>query len=189
MTVLIETDRLQMREFRLDDVDAVYAFSTCPDVTQYTGDAGTVHTRQDAERLIKEVWLAEYEKYGYARYALVHKADQRVIGFCGIKFEPDLGFPDLGYRMLPEYWGKGLGTEAVVAILEYARDVLGLKNIVAEVVDDNTASSNLLIKVGFRHTGTNNKRGFTVHRYEQPSDETGIGICENRRDPAITPTE
>jgi len=166
MTILIETERLQMRKFTLDDVDAVYEFSICKEVTRYTGDAGTVRTRLDAENVIRDVWLAEYEKYGYARYALVHRDDEKVIGFCGVKFEPDLGLPDLGYRMLPEYWGKGLATEAVVALLDYARDVLGLKKIVAEVVDQNTASSNLLIKVGFRHTGTNSKRGFTVHRYE-----------------------
>jgi len=116
-----------MREFTLDDVDSVYEFSTCVDVTRFTGDYGTVKNKKDAESLIKTVWLKEYQKYGYARYALIHKGDQKLIGFCGVKFEPDLGLPDIGYRMLPDYWGKGLGTEAVFAALKYAREVLGLK--------------------------------------------------------------
>jgi ribosomal-protein-alanine N-acetyltransferase len=164
--ILIETKRLQMREFTLDDVDAVYEFSTCSDVTQFTGDWGVVKNKNDAEKLIRTVWLAEYRKYGYARYALIHKGDRKVIGFCGIKFEPELGLPDIGYRMMPEYWGKGLGTEAVRAALKYAREVLGLQKIVGEVVDQNTASNKLLLKVGFRLVDSYEKDGFTINRYE-----------------------
>ena len=166
MCILIETERLQMREFTLDDVDAVYEFSTCSDVTRFTGDEGIVRNKKDAERLIRTVWLNEYKKYGYARYALIHKGDQKLIGFCGVKFEPDLGLPDIGYRMMPEYWGKGLGTEAVRATLKYAREVLGLQEIVGEVVDQNVASNKLLLKVGFRLVDSYEKDGFTVNRYE-----------------------
>jgi ribosomal-protein-alanine N-acetyltransferase len=166
MTILIETERLQMRKFTLDDVEDVFEFSTCLDVTRYTGDAGTVQSKQDAENLIKTVWLAEYEKYGYARYALIHKGDQKLIGFCGIKFEVELGLPDIGYRMMPAYWGKGLATEAVRAVLEYAHDVLGLEKIIGEVVDQNLASSKVLLKMGFRHVDTYEKDGFTINRYE-----------------------
>lgn len=155
-----------MREFALDDVDAVYEFSTCCDVTRFTGDEGVVKSKKDAERLIRTVWLQEYEKYGYARYALIHKGDQKVIGFCGVKFEPDLGHPDIGYRMMPEYWGEGLGTEAVAAALKYAHEVLGLKKIIGEVVDQNVASNRLLLKVGFRLVDTYEKNGFTINRYE-----------------------
>ena len=155
-----------MREFTLDDVDAVYEFSTCSDVTRFTGDEGAVRNKKDAERLIRTVWLNEYKKYGYARYALIHKGDQKLIGFCGVKFEPDLGLPDIGYRMMPEYWGKGLGTEAVRATLKYAREVLGLQEIVGEVVDQNVASNKLLLKVGFRLVDSYEKDGFTVNRYE-----------------------
>jgi len=166
VTVLIETDRLQMREFALDDIDAVFEFSTCPDVTRFTGDAGAVRSKQDAENLIKTVWLAEYEMYGYARYALVHKGDQKVIGFCGVKFEPELGLPDIGYRMMPAYWGRGLATEAVAATLKYAREVLGLERIVGEVVDQNLASNKLLLNLGFRPVDTYVKDGITINRYE-----------------------
>ena len=155
-----------MREFTLDDVDAVYEFSTCSDVTRFTGDEGIVRNKKDAERLIRTIWLNEYKKYGYARYALIYKGDQKLIGFCGVKFEPDLGLPDIGYRMMPEYWGRGLGTEAVRAALKYAREVLGLQEIVGEVVDQNVASNKLLLKVGFRLVDSYEKDGFTVNRYE-----------------------
>lgn len=155
-----------MREFTLGDVDAVYEFQTNPDVLRFMGGDGAIETRADAERLIRDIWLMQYEKFGYARYALVHKGDQRVIGFCGLKFEPDEDSADLGYRMLPEYWGQGLATEAARAVLKYARDVLGVERIFGEVVEQNTASINVLTKIGLRHVDTYQKYGFTVRRYE-----------------------
>jgi len=169
VATLIETQRLIMRKFNLDDVDAVYEFSTCDDVTRYTGDAGTVKSKSDAENIIKNIWLTEYEKYGYARYALIHKGDKKVIGFCGIKFEKELGYPDIGYRMLPEYWGKGLGSEALKATLEYAHKVLGLDQIIGEAVDKNIASNKLLLKHGFKQVDSYEKYNFNINRYEWKS--------------------
>ncbi|TPH16589.1 GNAT family N-acetyltransferase [Litorilituus lipolyticus] len=166
MNILIETERLQMRQFTLDDVDAVYEFGHSEEVTRYTGDAGAIKNKADAQSIIENVWLAEYEKYGYARYALIHKADNKVIGFCGVKYEPELGCPDIGYRMLKQYWGQGLGFEAAEAALNYARNELKLARVVAEVVDENTASAKILQKLGFTHTKTYQEDGFTVHFYE-----------------------
>ena len=163
---LIETERLLMREFTLEDIDAVYEFQTNPDVIRFMGGDGAVKVRADAERIIREIWFAEYKRYGYARYAMVHKGDQRVIGFCGFKFEPEAGLPDIGYRMLPEYWGQGLATEAARAVIDYARRVLGVEKFFGEVVEQNVASINVLEKLGLSHVDTYEKYGFTVRRYE-----------------------
>ncbi|SFC61230.1 GNAT family N-acetyltransferase [Pseudoalteromonas denitrificans] len=166
MTILIETPRLIMREFTLDDLDAVYEFSVNEDVTKYTGDLGMVKTKQDAKDVITNVWQAEYKKYGYARYALVYKENNHVIGFCGIKYLPEENRPDVGYRMLPEYWGKGLGLEAVRATMDYANNTLKLENIMAEAVVENIASNKILLKVGLKHVDTYERWGFKLNRYE-----------------------
>lgn len=171
MTILIDTPRLQMREFTLDDAEAVLAFSI-PEVTRYTGDEGTVQTLDDARRIIREIWLREYQENGYARYALVHKADNRVIGFCGLKFEPHLGGPDLGYRMLPEYWGQGLGLEAAKAALEYGQQVLKLDPIYAEVVEENHASRRIIEKLGMVWQTQYEEDGEQIHRYRTPKPST-----------------
>jgi len=160
-----------MREFCQEDLDAVFEFSINSKVCKYTGDQGIVKNKQDAQKIIQNVWLAEYEKYGYARYALIHKVDNKVIGFCGVKYEPNLlgpgvGCPEIGCRMLPEYWGKGLATEAVKACLNYARGALGLTRIIGEVAAENTASNKLLLKLGFKMTEKYEKNGFKINRYE-----------------------
>ncbi|GLP95872.1 GNAT family N-acetyltransferase [Paraferrimonas sedimenticola] len=164
--VLIDTPRLQMRHFCIADVDDVFEFSTHDEVTRYTGDAGVVKTRQDAMNLITELWEEEYRRYGYARYALVHKGDNKVIGFCGVKYLEDEGRPDIGYRMLPEYWGQGLAYEAAQAAMDYARDELGLTNIMAEAVVENIASNKILTKIGLTLVDTYHRYGFNVNRYE-----------------------
>lgn len=164
--VLIDTERLQLREFTPHDAGAVYEFQTNPDVTRFMGGDGAVETVADAERIIRDIWLVEYEKYGYARYAMVHKGDRKVIGFCGLKFYPNVGLPDIGYRMLPHYWGQGLATEAAFAVLDYSREVLDIEKVFAEVVEENSASVNVLEKLGLRHVDTYQKYGFTVRRYE-----------------------
>ena len=163
--ILIETPRLQMRRFTLDDAEAVLAFSGSEEVTRYTGDAGMIGNLADAEKVIREVWLAEYEKYGYARYALIHKADNKVIGFSGVKFLEDEGVPDIGYRMLPAYWGQGLGLEAAQATLDYARDTLGLTTIIGDAVVENVASNKILQKIGLKFIKTYEDQGFTLNRY------------------------
>ncbi len=164
MKFLIETPRLGMRKFSLEDIDAVFEFGKNLEVAHLTGDP--VYTdKSEAEDVIRNIWLAEYEKYGYARYALVHKTDNKVIGFCGVKFEPHLNGPDIGYRMLPEYWGQGLATEATKATLVYASSELGLNKIVGEVLVEHTASSNVLLKSGFEFVKTYSRDGFVIHQY------------------------
>lgn len=148
MNTLIETPRMIMRPFTLEDADAVYRFSCNQEVTRYTGDAGWVNNLSDAEDIIRNIWLKEYNEIGYARYALILKESNQVIGFCGVKFEPELKTPDIGYRMLPEYWGKGLGMEASRAALEYAFNQLGLSYVIGEVDIANTASHKILTNLG-----------------------------------------
>lgn len=155
-----------MRRFTLADAKAVFEFSACEKTSTYTGDAGKVSSIEDARNIIKNVWLSEYEKYGYGRYALIHKADNKVIGFSGIKYMPEYGCPDIGYRMLPNYWGKGLGVEAVKATLEYANNILGEQKIMADVVKENVASSKILLNCGFKHTESYQENDTTFFLYE-----------------------
>lgn len=159
----IETKRLILRKFTLNDVEDVFNFSSNPDVTKYTGDLGFVKTHSDAKNIIENIWLKEYEKYGYARLALVEKESQQVIGFNGIKFLDDFQMPDLGYRMLPEYWGQGYATESSQAIIDYIKVNMDIKELMAMTLKENIASQNVLLKLGFVHTHNQVANGIDVH--------------------------
>jgi len=161
----IETARTYIREFTLADAEAVLKFNSNAQVTKYTGDAGMVNSLEQARQVISDIWLAEYSKHGYGRWAVVDKASDTVIGFCGLKFIPSLGIPDIGYRFFPEYWGKGYATETAKACIAYCNDHLGVHEYFADVMADNIASVKLIRKLGLKFNGFIQEDGFTFMRF------------------------
>ena len=75
------------------------------------------------------------------------------IGICGLIKRDSLEDVDIGFAFLPQYWGKGYAHEAARAVLDYGKDVLGLKRIVAITSIDNESSAKLLGKLGLRFEG------------------------------------
>jgi RimJ/RimL family protein N-acetyltransferase len=163
----LETNRTYIREFTLADAEAVLAFSSNEQVTRYTGDAGLMTSLEDARQVISNIWLKEYKQYGYGRWAVVDKSNDRVIGFCGLKFLPDVGMPDIGYRFLPEYWGKGLATETAQACIKFCKEQLAVTTFFADVMEENTASVNVIKKLGLTFTKYVQEGGETFMRFEQ----------------------
>ena len=145
----IETERLLLREFALGDASDVLAFASNPIVTRYTADSHLIKSIDDARRVIVDTWHADYRKHGYGRLAVVDKSTERVIGFCGLKYLDDLNEVDIGYRLLPEYWGRGLATESGLAVMSHGHEELGLQNIIGLVLPENLASHRVLEKLGF----------------------------------------
>src|SRR5438067_2469193 len=122
----IETDRLLLREFTLDDAQAFYQMCTDSAVTRYTGDAGMTSIEEARAGLLARP-IADYQKHGYGRWACVLQESGLVIGFAGLKFLDDLREVHIGYRFLPAYWGKGLATEACRPTMSFGFEVLKLE--------------------------------------------------------------
>ena len=76
------------------------------------------------------------------------------LGFCGLKYLEDLGVVDLGYRFLPQYWGRGLATEAGKVCLNFAFDTLSLSDVDAFVLPENARSIGVLKKLGMTFVET-----------------------------------
>ena len=147
MKTILETDRLLLREFVMDDVEDFFKMVSDPDVTRYTSDGGK--TLEEARKGLEERLFQDYRKYGYGRWAAVYKPTGKVIGFAGLKYLDDVNEVDLGYRFFKEYWGKGLATEASRAVLAYGVDNLQLRRIIGIADIENKASIRVLEKVGF----------------------------------------
>jgi len=154
---MLETERLILRKFVREDVHDVLAFSSNAEVLKWTGDEG-VYTESAAMDIIENIWLKEYDEVGYARLAVYHKADKKVIGFSGLKNEKDWGVTDIGYRYLPEYWGQGIAFEAAKPMIPYAFDVLNLPKVVGVAYQINKGSCRILEKLGMRLE----KEGITI---------------------------
>lgn len=145
-----ETARLEHRAFTLDDASEFFALNGNPDVMQLTGEP--VLTSLDAAREA----IAKYPDFhdvGYGRWACILKQTRTIIGFCGLKYLPELDAVDVGYRFQPEYWGQGFATEACAASLDFGFDTLRLDEILGFVLPKNVASIRVLEKVGMQRDG------------------------------------
>jgi RimJ/RimL family protein N-acetyltransferase len=112
-SLILETDRLLLREFDEGDAEAFYVLGSDPAITRYTGDpGGGLSSIEHAVQVLLAHPMADYVRHGFGRWACVHKATGTVIGFAGLKHLDELGEVDIGYRLLPAYWGAGLATEA-----------------------------------------------------------------------------
>ena len=147
MTSLIETERLILRRFTINDYKEVYEFGSNKEVQKYTGDT-MIPSLDHAKKLIKNVWYADYKKYGYGRWAVIYKPENKVIGFAGLKYLPEFNETDIGFRFLPEYWGKGIATEASKEIITYGFEKLNLDKIIGIAMPENIGSCKVLEKIG-----------------------------------------
>ena len=126
-----ETDRLEHRALTLNDAEAFYALNSNVDVMKFTGEPMTQSVEEAREAIAD---YRDFDERGYGRWACVLKETQQVIGFCGLKYLTDLNEVDVGYRFLPEFWGKGLATEACAASIKFGFDTLGLEKIIGLVL-------------------------------------------------------
>jgi RimJ/RimL family protein N-acetyltransferase len=164
MTIICETQRLILREFTENDAEAFMRLTSDPLITRYTGDRGSV-TVDEARRDLCTRPIADYRRYGFGRWAVVLKSGGEPIGFAGLKYLDDLKAVDIGYRLLPSYWGMGLATESSLPAIAYGFDTLGLDRIIGLVDPENVASAKVLQKLGLTYVGMTEYKSNTVAQY------------------------
>jgi RimJ/RimL family protein N-acetyltransferase len=147
---MIETERLILRPFTLDDAEAWLPLISLPDIIRHTGDTPATSV-EEAREVLRTRPLRDYAVHGYGRLAVIEKASARLVGFCGFKYVTDLDEVDIGYRFLPDCWGKGYASESALALMEHGRRALGFTRIIGTVHPDNPASSRVLEKLGLRY--------------------------------------
>jgi RimJ/RimL family protein N-acetyltransferase len=171
--LILETERLFLREFDEGDAAPFYLLGSDPAVLRYTGDpGGGLRSIEHALEVLRSRSIADYRNYEYGRWACVLKANGEVIGFAGLKYLADVQEVDIGYRLLPAYWGQGLATEASRAVLDYGRTRLGLERIIGLVDPENVASVRVLEKLGLMSAGQIEYQGKWVTKYVMPARAT-----------------
>lgn len=159
------TERITLRAFEPDDAEALFRINSNPDVMRYTGEPPMTSVAAAREGIEQ---YPDWERYGCGRWACVLRSegeDAPPIGFCGLKFLEDQGEVDVGYRFLPEYWGRGLATETAVATVEFGFAVLGLAEIAAYVLDDNAGSIRVLHKLSMTRRDDVEEDGQRMQRW------------------------
>ncbi|MGH8102261.1 MAG: GNAT family N-acetyltransferase [Chthoniobacterales bacterium] len=153
MKVVLETNRLLLREFVEEDAEAFFRLNSDPEVMRYVPDKTLVHLEQARQTLINHP-IADYRKHGFGRCACILKSTGENIGFAGLKYLDEFGEVDVAYRLMRAYWGMGLATEVAKASVQFGFTNLGLKRIIGLVMPKNIASIRVLEKAGLHHMGT-----------------------------------
>lgn len=148
---LIETDRLILREFTIQDAEVLFQLDSNPKVHKYLGNRPLTHIDQ-IYTYINSV-QQQYIENGIGRWITLEKATNEVIGWSGLKFireyeNNQTHFYDVGYRFMPKYWSKGYATEATKAALRYGFQTLKTNRIIGIAHEENKASRRVLEKCG-----------------------------------------
>lgn len=142
------TARLRFRQMTMADLDAMSSMLGDPDVMIYYPSP---KTRDEAADWI--AWnQANYARHGYGLW-IVETHDGDFVGDCGLTWQQVNGRSELevGYHVRRELQGRGYASEAALACLEFARDVVGVGLLVAIVHPDNAASRRVAERLGMRH--------------------------------------
>ncbi len=145
---MIETERLKFRRLTFDDLPLLIEQRSDPEVNKYLGGIRLQNPEAIEKRL--KFYISCYEKFGFGNCAMIWKEDGRVIGTAGLQPLENTGEIEVGYSMIKEFWGRGIGTEAAHGWLEYGFNVAGLERIVAVAMVGNAASRRIMEKLGMR---------------------------------------
>ena len=148
----VATDRLILRRLRASDVDDVYAYACDPDVARYTSWAP--HTSPDESRQFVRRVLDAYLEKQVANWGLELKSERKVIGTGGFaSWNTEHGVAEIGYAIGKPYWGQGLMSEAVRAMIEFGFKRMALNRVVIRMDPRNTGSWRVAEKSGCRFEG------------------------------------
>jgi len=151
--MMLNTDRLLLREFEEDDWRAVLAYQSDPRYLRYY--AWDERPEEEVRAFVR-MFVAQQEETPRWKYqlAIVLKEEGRLIGNCGLRrAAPGARVADIGYEIDPRYWGRGYATEAARAIVAFGFGELRLHRLWAACVLENTGSSRVLEKLGMRREG------------------------------------
>ena len=151
--MIITTDRLFIREYIEEDWRDVLAYQSDDRYLQfYTWED---RTPEDARKFVRQFinWEREIPRTKY-QLAVVMPLENRVVGSVGLRLSKfGSQKAELGYELHPDFWGKGLITEASAAILEFGFTTLRLHRVFAQTTSDNAASIRVLERLGMQQEG------------------------------------
>ena len=146
---ILETERLQILEFRKEDAGFILELVNEPAWIEFIGDKNVTNL-QDAANFIENKLRPSYKENGFGLFLVKLKEPTISIGMCGLVNRPGLDNIDIGFAFLAAHRKKGYAFESSKAMMAYAKDTLNIPTLVAITNPNNVASGKLLEKLGFQ---------------------------------------
>ena len=161
---VLETSRLILRPFRDEDVDVMAQLFANRDFMRFS--LGVFTERKQTVAFIEKV--RGWDHAGIpSQFAVVPRAQEEVIGYCGFFHHPEHGIEDveIGYRLNPDYWNRGLITEAARAVRDHGFRDRELSRVISLVHPENVPSRRVAEKNGMKVEKEITFRGFPTLVY------------------------
>ena len=159
MNTMIETQRLVLRDFIEADLDALAVLMANADFMRFSSGA---FSREETERFLFDRVISPARGGLPSLFAVIVRVEKRLIGYCGFirQVVDEVNEIEIGYRLDPAYWNRGLATEAARAVRDYAFEKLKLKRVISLIHPDNHASRRVTEKNGMTLEKETTFRGF-----------------------------
>jgi ribosomal-protein-alanine N-acetyltransferase len=148
----IETARLLLRQYTLNDLDDLTLILSNPEVMKYSpkGPIPKENVKQVTQEILK-FFITHWEHHRFGVWAVIHKQTSQLIGHCGLNFLPNSPEVEVLYRFAQFYWNQGIATEATKASLRYGFEEVKLGRIVAITAPEHLASRRVMEKAGLMY--------------------------------------
>lgn len=153
-TIKIETDRLILRRFKIEDADVMYRnWASDDEVTKYL--TWPTHANVNVTRAVLEDWIQKYNNPDYYNWAIELKQIGEPIGNLSVvKHEEKTGSATIGWCMGKRWWGQRIMPEAARAVLQFLFEEVGFNRIAAQHDKENAKSGRVMQKIGMIREGT-----------------------------------
>lgn len=149
---MLQTERLVLREIKTSDKKEIFTCFSNSQLLRFYG-MEQMKAVTDAEQLINAFAFNFKEKKGI-RWGIELKETNQLIGTIGFNlWMPKHKRAEVGYEILPQYWGQGYAKEVLREVVSYGFETMQLSRIGAVVFIENDRSNHLLTKFGFQREG------------------------------------
>lgn len=149
MKIHLETERLVLREFTLDDIELLVELDSDPDVMRYLTN-GLPQDEAVQRQFIERIKVGYANHPGFGFFAALEKPSLEFVGW--FHYRPDYSAPEymeIGYRLKKSAWGRGLATEGSLALIDQGRTI-GVTLVSGRAMKANQASLHVLEKLGLK---------------------------------------
>ena len=159
-TKTIETDRLILRQFTMEDAPAMFRnWANDDEVTKHL--TWPTHSDVEVTKMVLSDWTSHYAKPDFYNWAIVLKENgpEPIGNISVVRINPNTDCAAMGYCMSRAHWRKGVMPEALKAVVDFLFDEVGFNRIEAEHDVNNPASGRVMEKAGLRYEGTLRQSG------------------------------
>lgn len=167
-TQRIETDRLILRRYVIEDADAMYKnWASDSEVTKFL--IWQPHSSVDVSRGIIENWLKEYSDEKYYQWAIVLKdnGNEPIGDISVVHMKEDISMVHIGYCLGRAWWRRGIMSEALKAVMDFMFDTVEVNRVESRHDPMNPNSGKVMQKCGMKYEGT-----------LRSADRNNQGICD-----------